>query len=66
MIARLRRAAHRKPRPLPYRVVRQTGRTDIDVCRHRWDVTAELCAHRRQNREHETGVFYTALPVVTS
>jgi hypothetical protein len=66
VITRLRRPAHSKPKPLPYRVVRQTGKTDSDVCRHRWDWTAELCAHRRARREHEGGVFYTALPVATS
>jgi hypothetical protein len=49
---------HRKA----WRVVRQQSTSaDIEVCRHRWEWTAELCAHRRQAR-HVSGVFYTAYP----
>lgn len=48
---------------LPYRVVRQTGPgLDSEVCRHRFETVAELCAHRRDRREQESGVVYTALP----
>jgi hypothetical protein len=65
VIARLRRPAHSTKRP--YRVVQQTNpAADVEVCQHRFETLAELCAHWRGYREQETGVFYSALPAVTS
>jgi hypothetical protein len=45
----------------PHRVYRQESNVpDAQVCAHRWDWTAELCAHRFARRERGTGVFYVA------
>jgi hypothetical protein len=64
VIARLRRPAHSKATPA-YRVVQQTNpAADAEVCQHRFETLAELCAHWRGYREQETGVFYSALPAV--
>lgn len=52
---------HQKNRP--WRVVRQTSSGgDVEVCAHRWEWTADVCAIRRSNREPETGVFYASRP----
>lgn len=46
---------------LPWRVVRQTSSAaDVEVSTHRFGFVAELCAHRRSNREQDRGVFYSA------
>lgn len=60
MIARLRARA---VRPLPWRVMRTTGRTATETCRHRWERMAEWCA-RGKTRRAPTGVFHVVLPAV--
>ena len=46
-----------------WRVVRQrTTGSDVEVCRHRWEWTAELHAHWLANRDPNSGVFYNAYP----
>lgn len=50
-----------------WRVVLQTASDpDATVCRHRFGLLAELCAHRRQNRTQRTGEFYNAYPAETA
>lgn len=48
-----------------YRVMRTTGSSATEACRHRHEWIAEWCA-RRGTRRSGVGVFYVVLPAVTS
>ena len=48
-------------RSLPWRVLRQYNHLpEHQVCQHRWEWVADLCAYRRaRGHANEVGVFYT-------
>ena len=45
----------------PWHVVRQFNhKPDVEICAHRWEWLADLCAYRRTaGHASEIGVFYT-------
>lgn len=50
-----------QPTTKPWRVVRQFNhRADQEVCAHRWEWAADVCAYRRTRRHpNEVGVHHT-------
>lgn len=52
-------------RTMRFKVMRQfSHRGEVQMCRHRWEWTADVCAYRRTAQHRtETGVFYTVRPM---